>query len=212
MSAAAGAVIDARGSQAARREHILDAAEACFVRNGFHRTTMQDLAREAAMSPGNFYRYFESKEALVLGWAERERGRGALLVADIERHGDRHAALLGIITRYFASITRESAVLRIDIWSEATRNPAIASMTERSEAEARAWFIDTFTALASAPTCDPSALYAVVEPVMKGIIVNRALLPDYDPVTAAAHLYALLEAGLAGRLPPASKLVLELHR
>jgi TetR/AcrR family transcriptional regulator, repressor for uid operon len=51
----------------------LDDAEACFTRNGFHRTTMQDLPREAAMSPGHFYRYVESKEVLVPGQVERER-------------------------------------------------------------------------------------------------------------------------------------------
>ena len=34
-------------TQAARREHILDAAERCFARSGFHRTTMQDICREA---------------------------------------------------------------------------------------------------------------------------------------------------------------------
>ena len=69
MGAVTGAVVEVRDVQAARREQILDAAEACFVRNGFHRTTMSDLAREAAMSPGNFYRYFASKEYIVLEMA-----------------------------------------------------------------------------------------------------------------------------------------------
>ncbi|KMO34447.1 TetR family transcriptional regulator, partial [Methylobacterium tarhaniae] len=43
-----------------RRTRILDAAEACFVRDGFHRATMHDVAAEASMSPGNLYRYFPS--------------------------------------------------------------------------------------------------------------------------------------------------------
>jgi TetR/AcrR family transcriptional regulator, repressor for uid operon len=34
-----------------RHSRILDAAERCFVRSGFHRTTMQDVAAEAGMSP-----------------------------------------------------------------------------------------------------------------------------------------------------------------
>ena len=130
MSAAAGSALDMRSSQAARREHILDAAEACFVRNGFHRTTMQDLAREAAMSPGNIYRYFESKEAVVRGLAERDRERGTVLVAEMELAGDRRGALLRILGRYFTEITREAAILRIDLWSEATRNPDIAALVE----------------------------------------------------------------------------------
>ena len=198
---AGSAALAARIEPAARREHILAAAEACFVRNGFHRTTMQDLAREAAMSAGNVYRYFASKEDLVLGLAECERARGALLVAELERDGDRRAALLGIITRYFVSITRETAILRVDIWSEATRNPAIAAMAARGEAEARDWFVETFAALARSPSCDPAALYAVLGPLMKGIIVDRALLADYDPAAAVAQLLALLDAGLDGRLP-----------
>ncbi|KQP21840.1 TetR family transcriptional regulator [Methylobacterium sp. Leaf102] len=204
MSAALGTVIDARSGQAARREHILDAAEACFVRNGFHRTTMQDLAREAAMSPGNFYRYFESKEALILGWAERERERGVVLVENLERAGDRRAAFLGVITQYFQRITREAAVLRLDIWSEATRNPAIAAMTKSADAEARDWFIETLAALATDPAFDPHAVYAILDPLMKGLVVSRALIPGFDTAAAAAHLRATIEAGLAGRLPAPS--------
>ena len=56
-----------------RRSRILDAAERCFVRSGFHRTTMQDVAAEAGMSPGNLYRYFPSKDAIVIGLTERDR-------------------------------------------------------------------------------------------------------------------------------------------
>ena len=205
MSAALGNVLDARGAQTVRREHILDAAEACFVRNGFHRTTMQDLAREAAMSPGNIYRYFESKEAVVRGLAERDRERGMALVAEFERAGDRRGALLRIIEHYFAHMTREDAVLRVDLWSEATRNPDIAALVEQGEDEARCWMTEIFAALATAPDCDPVALHALLDAQMKGIVVARALSSTYDPAPAAARLRTLMDAGLEGRLPAAAR-------
>ncbi|AIQ89935.1 TetR family transcriptional regulator [Methylobacterium sp. XJLW] len=201
MTAAADGLAEARVGPSARREHILDAAEACFTRNGFHRTTMQDLAREAAMSPGNFYRYFESKEALVLGLVERERERGTLLVAEMEGSSDPRGTLLGLIARYFMSITREAAALRVEIWSESTRNPAIAAMTVQTEAESRDWFVATLSALATTPACDPAALYALLAPLMKGIVVSRAALPDYDVAGAVTQIHQLLHAGLDGRLP-----------
>ena len=63
--------------QRARREHILDAAEQCFARAGFHRTTMHDICKEARVSPGALYVYFDSKEALIAGIAERDRAEFA---------------------------------------------------------------------------------------------------------------------------------------
>ena len=201
MGAVTGAVVEVRDAQVARREQILDAAEACFVRNGFHRTTMSDLAREAAMSQGNFYRYFASKEDIVLAMAERDRARGAAIVAEMEREGDRRASLYGILDRYFTDITRETAVLRLDLWAETTRNPAIAALIDRSEDEARAWLCEMFAALATSPDCDPAGMFEAVSPLMKGMIVGRAILPGYDPAAAVAHLQALIEAGLNGSLP-----------
>jgi AcrR family transcriptional regulator len=40
----------------ARREQILEAAIECFAHNGFHRTTMQDIMREAGLSVGAPYK------------------------------------------------------------------------------------------------------------------------------------------------------------
>ncbi|CAA2144975.1 TetR/AcrR family transcriptional regulator [Methylobacterium bullatum] len=201
----AGAAIEVKSGPSAKRQDILDAAETCFVRNGFHRTTMQDLARQAGMTAGNIYHYFKSKEAVVLGLAERERGHGMTLVEEMERAGDRRGALMRILERYFAQATRESAVLRVDLWSEATRNPDIAAMIDRGETEARLWFVETLASLATSPACDAAALYdETLNPLMKGILVNLALRPAFDPAPAVAHLCALIEAGLAGRLPTAS--------
>ena len=49
----------------ARRRQILSAALACFAREGFHRATMQDIFREAELSPGAVYGYFKGKEELI---------------------------------------------------------------------------------------------------------------------------------------------------
>src|SRR5262245_58299680 len=49
----------------ARRRQILSAALRCFAQDGFHRTTMQDIFREADLSPGAVYSYFTGKEELI---------------------------------------------------------------------------------------------------------------------------------------------------
>ena len=63
--------------QSDRRLEILDAAQLCFARSGFHGASMQEICAEARMSPGNLYRYFPSKEALIAGICERNRAEAA---------------------------------------------------------------------------------------------------------------------------------------
>lgn len=48
-----------------RREQIIDAAMRVFAQKGFLRATNKDIAREAGITPGLIYYYFESKEALL---------------------------------------------------------------------------------------------------------------------------------------------------
>jgi TetR/AcrR family transcriptional regulator, cholesterol catabolism regulator len=47
-----------------RREQIIDAAMRVFAQKGFARATNKDIAREAGITPGLIYYYFESKEAV----------------------------------------------------------------------------------------------------------------------------------------------------
>jgi len=47
-----------------RRQQIMNAARKVFSINGFMKTTMEDIAREAELSPGTLYLYFKNKDEL----------------------------------------------------------------------------------------------------------------------------------------------------
>lgn len=53
-------------SQAERRRRVLDAAVALAARGGFDAVQMRDVANEADVALGTVYRYFASKERLLL--------------------------------------------------------------------------------------------------------------------------------------------------
>lgn len=55
----------ARGpAEHAVRDQIIEAANDCFARYGYAKTTVADLAREIGFSKAYIYRFFESKQAI----------------------------------------------------------------------------------------------------------------------------------------------------
>jgi AcrR family transcriptional regulator len=54
------------------RERLLDAAEGCLEQFGPQKTSMEDVARAGGMSRATVYRYFENRDALLLGVASRQ--------------------------------------------------------------------------------------------------------------------------------------------
>jgi AcrR family transcriptional regulator len=50
---------------AAKRVHLVDAAKQLLHEQGFHRTTLADVAGRARVPLGNVYYYFKTKEALA---------------------------------------------------------------------------------------------------------------------------------------------------
>ena len=75
---------------AATRERILDAAFAAISTFGLSRFTMDDVARLAGLSRQSVYRYFDSKDALVVALVEREEDA---FLAGVRAAHERHARL-----------------------------------------------------------------------------------------------------------------------
>lgn len=68
-----------------RRQQIIDAAQRCFARKGFHQSSMQDVFAEAGLSAGAVYRYFKSKDELVAELAANASGNIRDMLAEIIR-------------------------------------------------------------------------------------------------------------------------------
>lgn len=66
----------------AARERLIDAAEACFDRQGVARTTIDDVATEAGVSRATVYRHVRDRDDLVLAALAREADRFLARMAD----------------------------------------------------------------------------------------------------------------------------------
>ncbi len=190
-----------------RHALILDAAERCFVRAGFHRTTMQDVAAEAGMSAGNLYRYFPSKDAIVVGLSERDRRDVAESFAAMQAAGgDFMASFAELGRRHFEDEPREKAVLCLEIWAEATRNPVFGKLS----AEFAEDIIERLTGLLEAaksagnisPTMDSRTIATVICTLADGMFVRRAILPDYDPAREVPPIMHIIGCLVSGAIPP----------
>jgi TetR/AcrR family transcriptional repressor of uid operon len=196
----------ARVSTAERRNRILDAAESCFVRNGFHRTTMNDVAAEAGMSAGNLYRYFESKEAIVRGLTERDR---EMLSAEFEQaagNPDVFGTIAALARRHLAEQPREKAILVVEIWSEASRNPKIALLCGTIDDAIRHHLTSMLRAAQArgivSATADVPLAVQMLFTFADGLFKRRALEPDFDGEAGVAALSLLLRSLLQNPLLP----------
>jgi TetR/AcrR family transcriptional regulator, repressor for uid operon len=170
-----------------RRDEILAAAQRCFVRSGFHGASMQDICAEAGMSPGNLYRYFPSKEALVAGIAERDRAEVAQQFASIDLSHGFFAVLEGMAHDHFAEKPNEQVLLCTEVMAEARRNPEIARISAAFDTDVKKWLRDLLRAAAARgdipADIDFDAAVTMLMIIADGVWWRRALDPAFDPAS-----------------------------
>ena len=185
-------------TQQARREHILDAAERCIANAGFHRTTMQDICRAAAISPGALYVYFDSKEALIAGISERDRQEFAERLEAMASAPDFMQALAALGQQYFLEDAGKDHRMAIDIGLEATRNERVGEIFRRFDR----YIVESFAALFEklkaegriAPALDIPTTVKAFLVVADGMFWRRAVDKDFDAERLLPAALKLIEA------------------
>lgn len=120
------------------REQILSAAASCFRERGIKATKMQEIAKRAGISVGNFCNYFENKDAIIDEFAQREVAR---LAREIDEIVNGRVSLEEQRRQFRESLRKQLAVQRarvkIEIIEEAARNSSMGEIVKRSDAQVR---------------------------------------------------------------------------
>jgi TetR/AcrR family transcriptional regulator, repressor for uid operon len=114
---------------AARREQILQAAETCFARQGFHQTTIQHVIRESELSAGCIYSHFASKEELIQAIGEHRHARDSALLTVNNEDADPLDSLRAIARAFLGDLQKEQGLrsrrVALQLWAEALRDDVI---------------------------------------------------------------------------------------
>lgn len=185
----------------ARKNEILDAARACFLRRGFHQTTMQDICREAQLSPGAVYRYFRSKEDIINATIDRYTVETTRLIATARSLASSPDQAIQMIGRHFFARFQEpgfeqESLLELQTWPEILRSERLLGALRRQLVMVRQAFVEMFTQaqaeqrLAGPEAFPPEHLFSLVMAVWQGLRIN--LLLEREAVDPEAVFHILL--------------------
>lgn len=155
-----------------RRMLILEAACECFVENGFHQTSIRDIANKAGVSLGNVYNHFADKASLIAEVRLLEAQELQIFEAILNQN---HAPIIVIhafAEAYLTYIAQPvNAMLTAEITAEGIRNPEI-----------RAGFIENRQRLTE----------QVLSVISKGVVLKQ-FDPQVNNIQMAEQLLNLIE-------------------
>ena len=173
---------------AARRRQILDAAAACFAREGFHRTSVQDIVRESGVSAGLVYRYFTGKDdmiaAIVADWHEQRFQR------------DPVTAYTELLRGLGDPAARDDLRLALQVWAETVRSEPIRDLVRSGVDRPARHAADLLAAATLPPGVDLDAVIRIFIAVYQGLLLQTVLDDTLDHDRLAATAEHLLRAVL----------------
>jgi AcrR family transcriptional regulator len=118
-----------------RRAQILNAAMACFARQGYHATSMDDVVRESGLSVGAIYSYFPSKEDLFLSLCDHRSDQTLAYLNDVFRRPGPIAEKTREAVDYFFRMLSDDLVplarVNVEFLSEAAKSERIQERQAR---------------------------------------------------------------------------------
>jgi AcrR family transcriptional regulator len=142
-----------------RSHEILASIRQAFAEKGFDGASMQDLARAAGMSVGNFYRYFPSKAAIVQAMCGFDLAEIQGEFAEIQTSDQPLQALRDGILTHFSEESMKDGQLWAEITAAAIRKPEIRQAALQMEETIVSLLSTIFAQITRRPLTDAKLRY-----------------------------------------------------
>ncbi|MFC3966207.1 TetR/AcrR family transcriptional regulator [Nocardia jiangsuensis] len=188
-----------------RRQQIVDAAQRCFARKGFHQSSMQDVFAEAGLSAGAVYRYFKSKDELVAALASNAgTDIRAVLIEAVRRDPlPTPAEVIGAVTAWMSENTGPEGRLRLapQAWTLALTDPEAAGYVKLAMTGIRGMWREYAQRMLDEgwlpADTDLDAVAAVLFGLLPGFLLQFLIVGDLDPRALERGVRSLLPYGPA---------------
>jgi AcrR family transcriptional regulator len=182
----------------ARRQLIVGTAAACFIEQGFHQTSIRDIAKRAGVSLGNLYNHFENKAALIAEIAMLEERDLDTLEEQVSRISDPSKAFDKLVTLYIAYCCRsEKTMLAAEIGWEGLRNPEVGAGFVQNRSKLNAVIAALITELpgrqGARSTVSPAACADFVVDLIEGLTLRSAFENRQPNRTEIGALKAIIQ-------------------
>ena len=186
-----------------RRRAILDAALACFLRNGFEAATLEHIRDASGASFGSIYHHFGSKQAIAVAlYDEGLRELETRLTESRTPHGDWRAGIRSQVKTYFEWLAdnRDLALFLFRISTADQVGPAaqeIDSVSHRSQSDLADWlrpFVERGEVVPMPDDLYDTVIYGPCSHFARHWLAGRGKL-DFDEVVR--HLSEAIIRGLA---------------
>ena len=193
-----------RGSRHAppgiRRMQLLEAAVRCFGAKGYHDTTMDAVAEAAGLSKGSLYRFFDSKDDLLLAIFDNYEAEQNERWASLDVNDDPLRRIREFGQTAADQLTQEPELSLV--WLEFLRHKTAQDRLRRYHKMARKRLTSCIRAgvrdgklndVSAERTAD--ALLTIIE----GLLIMTIADPGFNPSRRFAGIWRVVEAGLRPR-------------
>jgi AcrR family transcriptional regulator len=157
---------------------ILDSIWRIFAAKGFDGASMQDLARAAEMSVGNFYRYFPSKAAIIEAMISRDLDEIEQKFAVIIDSADPMAQLRATIKhRISTEVCADEGPMMAEITAVALRKPEVGAVMLRMERVVTQHLLAVFAQVTGLPLAEVTARFTAHAGLIMILVKGCALSP-----------------------------------
>jgi len=174
-----------------RGHEILGLVRTAFAEKGFDGASMQDLARAAGMSVGNFYRYFPSKAAIVEAMCSLDLHEMEQDFIKIRTSGDPMSAIREKMMEHVCGNCQDDGQLWAEITAAAMRKPEIGLASAKME-ETIIGNLNTVFAGMTGRTVEDAALRYRAQGQLLVMLVKAAAIRSSQYGGAEADLTALV--------------------